>query len=167
MKISIGLRLAAVVSLLVGATAYGQAVRSVSITPEKATLLIGESRSFRLVDQNGRIQQDASWSVSDSSALETRSGAELTVTAKAVGDFTVSAQSAGGSAEASLKVVEGTSLPNGTAKWSGVSFEGCVITIFGLRGARNLLRSLKFTQRNCGATCATRMGTSLRLDRRP
>ena len=126
MKISIGLLLsAAVASLLVDASAYGQAARSVGISPEKATLLVGESRTFRLVDQNGRMQQDASWSVSDSSALETRSGAELTVTTKAVGDFAVSAQSAGGSAEASLKVVEGTSLPNGTAKWSGVSFEGC------------------------------------------
>jgi hypothetical protein len=126
MKISLGLLLAAaVVSLLVGSTVYGQAVRSVRITPEKATLLVGDSRTFRLVDQTGRMQQDASWSVSDSSALEIRSGAELTVTAKAAGDFTVSAQSAGGSAEASLKVVEGTSLPNGTAKWSGVSFEGC------------------------------------------
>lgn len=115
---------AAVLLLLAGA-ACGQGARSVGITPEKATLLVGESRTFRLVDQNGRTQRDASWAVSDSDAIESQSGPELTVTAKRAGDFTISAQSANGSAEASVKVLEGTSLPMGTAKWTGVSFEGC------------------------------------------
>jgi predicted enzyme related to lactoylglutathione lyase len=40
-------------------------------------------------------------------------------------------------------------------------------TTFGLRGARNSSLSLKSIQRSCGATCATRMDTSLRSDKRP
>jgi predicted enzyme related to lactoylglutathione lyase len=36
----------------------------------------------------------------------------------------------------------------------------------GLRVARNSSLSLKSMRRNCGATCATRMGTSLRSDNR-
>ncbi len=38
---------------------------------------------------------------------------------------------------------------------------------FGVRGARNSSLSLKSMQRNCGATCATRTGTSSKSDKRP
>ena len=40
-------------------------------------------------------------------------------------------------------------------------------TNFGLRVARNSSRSLKCMQRNCAATCATRMDTLLKWDKQP
>jgi hypothetical protein len=103
----------------------GQSTQFVKITPEKVTLLIGESRTFHVVNQNGQMQHDISWSLSDRGAFQVEEGDELVVTAKESGDFTVSAHNPYGSAEASIKVMEGSSLPMGTVKWSGPTIEGC------------------------------------------
>jgi hypothetical protein len=103
----------------------GQSSHFLKITPEKVTLLIGESKTFRLVDQNGQMQTNVSWTVSDPDAFQSQEGNELFVTAKRAGDFSVSAHNADGSADATIKVMEGTSLPQGTVKWSGASVEGC------------------------------------------
>jgi hypothetical protein len=106
----------------------GQGTQFVKITPEKVTLLIGESKTFRLVDQNGQRQNNVSWNISDPDAFQAAEGDELTITAKRAGDFTVSAHNPDGSAEATIKVLEGSILPQGTAKWSGASVEGCKTT---------------------------------------
>jgi len=100
----------------------------VVITPEKVTLLVGESKTFRLVDQNGRIQRGASWSLSDIDAFDVDQADELTVTAKRTGEFRIDALSSIGSAEASVSVMEGTELPQGAVKWSGASIPGCKTT---------------------------------------
>jgi hypothetical protein len=100
----------------------------VVITPERATLLIGDSRSFRLVDQNGQMQHDVSWNISDPSALQASEGDELTITAKQAGDFRVSGRSKNGSAEATVKVMEGNTLPAGTTMWSSGTLPGCKST---------------------------------------
>jgi hypothetical protein len=102
-----------------------QTTHFLKITPEKATLLVGESKTFRMVDQNGQMQRNIVWNISDSGAFEKEEGDELVVTAKQRGDFTISAHNSDGSAEASIKVMEGTTLPEGTAKWTGTSVEGC------------------------------------------
>jgi hypothetical protein len=100
----------------------------VSISPEKVTMLVGETRSFRLVDQNGRMQTDVSWSVSDSAALDVQQGVEVTITAKQAGDFHLDAMGSNGSATATVTVKEGDSLPVGTVKWSAGKIEGCKST---------------------------------------
>lgn len=102
----------------------GQSSSFVVITPQSATLLPGESRSFRLVDQNGQMQRDVTWTTSDPDALQTNAGDEVTVTAKQAGDFHISAQSKNGSAEATVKVMEGK-MPVGTAIWSSRTAPGC------------------------------------------
>jgi hypothetical protein len=103
----------------------GQSAHFLKITPEKANLLLGESRTFRLIDQNGQMQSNVTWTVSDPDAFQTREGNELSVTAKRAGDFSISAHTADGSADATIKVVEGNALPQGEAIWSGPSIEGC------------------------------------------
>jgi hypothetical protein len=119
----------ALLALLLWANALpGQGSHSINITPEKATLLIGESKTFRLVDQNGQMQRNVSWLISDSDAFQSQEGDELVVTAKRAGDFTISAHTPDGSGEATIKVMEGDTLPQGTAKWTGVSIPGCKST---------------------------------------
>jgi hypothetical protein len=46
------------------------------ITPGRTTMLIGESRTFRLVDQNGHMQHDVTWSDSDDGAFDVGKGDE-------------------------------------------------------------------------------------------
>jgi hypothetical protein len=115
-------RLAAL--LLWAGTLRGQSSSFVVVTPQSATLLVGDSRSFRLVDQNGQPQRNVTWTISDPGALEPTPGDELTVTAKQAGEFRISAQSRNGSAEATVKVMEGK-MPVGTAIWTSPTVPGC------------------------------------------
>jgi hypothetical protein len=112
------------VLLLWAVTLRGQSSSFVVITPQSATLLVGESRSFRLVDQNGQIQHNVSWTISDPDALQPTPGDELTITAKQAGEFHISAQSKNGSAEATVKVLGGK-MPVGTAIWTSPRVPGC------------------------------------------
>jgi hypothetical protein len=105
-------------------TLRAQSSSFVVITPQSATLLMGESRSFRLVDQNGQFQRNVTWTISDPDALQATPGDELTITAKHPGDFHIDAQSRSGSAEASVKVMEGQ-LPVGTKIWTTPTAPGC------------------------------------------
>jgi hypothetical protein len=102
----------------------GQNSSFVVITPKSVTLLVGDSRPFRLVDQNGQLQRNVTWTVSDPDALQANGGDQLTIIAKQVGDFRLSAQSKNGSAEATVKVMEGK-MPVGTAIWSAGTVPGC------------------------------------------
>lgn len=107
------------------ATLPAQTTHFLKITPEKVTLLAGEYTTFRMVDQDGQMQRNVTWNISDSDAFQVQAGDEVTITAKQIGDFIVSAHNSDGSAEASIKVMEGSTLPQGTTKWSGASIEGC------------------------------------------
>lgn len=118
-------RIACLAVLFWTAGLWSQSTPFVTITPGSATMLVGESRPFRLVDQNGRTQRNVSWTISDPAALQADTGDELVVTAKQPGDFRISARSSNGTAEAAVKVMEATSLPKGAAKWSSPSLEGC------------------------------------------
>ena len=95
------------------------------ITPESVTILVGDSRPFRMVDRNGRGQHDVTWEVSDSYALEISAGDEVLLTAKRAGDFRLTGRTDHGTAEATIKVAEGSSLPVGTVKWSAGKMAGC------------------------------------------
>ena len=114
--------------VLCAAPLPGQSTHFLKITPGKVTLLMGESKTFRLVDQNGQMQINVTWTISDADAFQAQEGNELTLTAKREGDFTVNAQNPDGSADATIKVMEGSALPQETVKWSGASVEGCKTT---------------------------------------
>jgi hypothetical protein len=105
----------------------GQNTPFVAITPHTVTLTVGDSRPFRLVNQEGKIQHNVSWSVSDSDALQLQGSDELVLTARREGDFRLSAHSAAGGDEIDIKVVAG-SLSPGTIMWSGPVVPGCKAT---------------------------------------
>lgn len=121
-----GVSVAAVLLWVIAVPAQNSA--SVNITPAKATLVVGDSQSFRLVDHSGRMQRNVSWSVSDSDSLQIEHGDEINVTAKRSGQFLLRAHSDAGTEEATITVLDGPSLPMGTEKWSGVTVEGCKAT---------------------------------------
>lgn len=106
---------------------WGQNATFVTITPRSATMVVGDSQPFRLIDQDGRKQHDVSWSVSDPAALQALNGDEFTVIAKKTGDFYVWAHSSAGDFEATIKVLEGNSIPYGSARWSGPQHGGCKV----------------------------------------
>lgn len=114
--------------LLWAAALRGQAPSFVIVTPDKATVLAGQSRAFRLVDQNGQMQHGVSWDVSDPGAFEVYAGDDLLITAKRAGDFLISARLGDRRAKAMVKVLEGDTLPIGTVKWSSGTVPGCKTT---------------------------------------
>ena len=115
------------VLLLWAVTLPGQS-SFVIITPDKVTLTIGESKTFRLVDQDGRPQRNVSWTISDPGAFQTDERDELNITAKQAGDFRISARSGDRPAKATVKVLAGATLPLGTVKWSAGTIPGCKTT---------------------------------------
>lgn len=102
----------------------GQDKTFVVITPHAATMTVGDSRSFRLVNQDGHKEHNVSWSASDSTPLQPSGSDEITVTAKSPGEFHLSAHSAAGSDEISITVIQGAP-PNGTILWSVPTVPGC------------------------------------------
>lgn len=98
---------------------------SVMITPDQVTILVGEPRTFRLVDLSGIRQRGVSWTVSDPGSFRIEEGDELTITPLRAGDFRVTASTGYGLAEATVKVMEGNALPTGTARWTSSEPPGC------------------------------------------
>lgn len=106
----------------------GQTPNSYLITPDTTTMLIGESRPFRMVDQNGHAQRGVTWIISDAGAFQSSGGDEVELTAKRAGDFHLTARTERAVAEGTIKVLEGTTLPTGTVKWSSGKIPGCKTT---------------------------------------
>ena len=86
------------------------------ISPVSATVLTGESRHFMLLDCVGRIHENVLWSISPGPANGIREGDGFNVTATEPGEFRISVK--GVAAEATLKVIAGSSFPIGTVMWS-------------------------------------------------
>jgi hypothetical protein len=122
-----GAVLGAICLMLVSGSAPlgAQAPLFVRITPASVTLLVGQSASFRVVDQAGHMVNHIAWHVSDPDAFWTRDGDEFTIVAKETGDYHVDGRSADGSAEATVTVVAGDRLPAGSTVWSSGAVEGC------------------------------------------
>lgn len=114
--------------LLPVGTLSGQVPSTYQITPDKSTMLIGESRTFRMVDQNGHAQTKVTWTLSDVDAFESTEGDQVQLIPKRAGDFRLTARTDFATAEASVKVVEGSTLPTGTVKWASGGKSGCKTT---------------------------------------
>jgi hypothetical protein len=100
---------------------------SYMITPNKTTMSMGESRTFRMVDQYGRAQQKVTWTISDAGAFESTVGDEIRLYPRQAGEFRLTARTDFATAEASVTVVDG-SVPPGTVQWASGARAGCVNT---------------------------------------
>jgi hypothetical protein len=113
------------VLLLAGGTAFGASPNTYQITPDKTTMAIGESRSFRMVDENGQAQHKVRWTLSDVDAFQETEGDELHLYSRRTGEFRLTARTDFATAEASVKVVEAKDMTQGTMRWQSGKKEGC------------------------------------------
>lgn len=115
--------------LIFGVCAVAQDGPALLVVPSKATMLVGETHTFRAVGPDGHIRHNVSWSVSPASAATlTTDGDEATVRAEEPSSFALSADANSDSAEASIEVRSGASLPMGAVKWSVTELPGCKTT---------------------------------------
>lgn len=116
------------VLLLMGGMAFGASPNSYQITPDKTTMAIGESRSFRMVDENGQAQHKVKWKLSNVDDTQETEGDELHFYARHVGEFRLTARTDYATAEASVKVVDPKDMTQGTMRWQSGKKEGCTTT---------------------------------------
>lgn len=109
---------------------FSQSPPALLIAPSKATILVGETHTFRAVGKDGRMRHDARWSVSPvQAATLTTEGDEAILEAKEPSSAVLLTAYAGGdTAEARIEIRSGTSLPMGTVKWSVTELPGCKTT---------------------------------------
>ncbi|MGC1492272.1 MAG: hypothetical protein WA798_12955, partial [Candidatus Acidiferrum sp.] len=91
------------VLLLAGGTAFGANPNTYQITPDQTTMVIGESRSFRMVDENGQAQHQVRWTLSDVDAFQETEGDELHLYARRAGEFRLTARTDFATAEGTVK----------------------------------------------------------------
>ncbi len=110
--------------------ALAQDAPALVVVPTKATMLVGETHTFRAVGKDGRLRHNVRWGVSPEHAAKlTVNGDEATVQAEEPSSTVVlTAYAEGDSSEASIEIRSGTSLPIGTTKWSVTELPGCKTT---------------------------------------
>jgi hypothetical protein len=112
---------------VIGRMALAQNPPALLVVPSKATMLVGDTRTFRAVGKDGRKQQNVTWNVSpENAATLTTDGDEATLRATEPSATVVLTAHAGeGSAEASIEIHSGAALAPGTAIWSITNLPGC------------------------------------------
>jgi len=113
--------------LVVARAAVGQDLPRLTVAPGSATMLVGESRTFRAVGKDGRPRHNVQWSVSPEHAVSLSVEAdEATIEAKEPSAVVIlSASSEGDSAQATLEIRSGDKLTPGTQIWSVPAMPGC------------------------------------------
>ncbi len=109
------------------ASGFAQEVPTLSISPGKATMVQGETRTFRAVGKDGRMRHNVRWSVSPEHAAKlTTSGDEAVVQAEAEStSLTLTAYAEGDSAQATVEIGSRPTLPAGTLLWTVAPLPGC------------------------------------------
>lgn len=106
-------------SALIAQSSYG-----VIVSPSSATLMVGESRLFRLVDNSGHVIKNVDWSPVDTGIVEVSDDDEGRVTALRTGNVTLRARGGNGTAYARIEVIDGAR-PPGTIEWNSRDVAGC------------------------------------------
>jgi hypothetical protein len=88
-------------------------------------MLVGDTRPFRAVDDQGHALHEVQWTISEPRLAELSSGDDVEITAKAAGSFTLTAHASAGFADARIEVVQASALPEGTIKWKVADRPGC------------------------------------------
>jgi hypothetical protein len=111
---------------MIGNAGFAQDPPALMISPAKATMLVGDTRTFRAVGRNGRMRHPVRWSVSPEHAADlTIQGDEVILEAREPSSaVTLSGYSAGDAAEATIEIRSGPLTP-GTQLWSVAAIPGC------------------------------------------
>lgn len=115
---------------MIGQLAFAQGSNAILVVPSRITMLVGETHVFRAVGKDGHMLRNVSWSLSsDHDANLTADGEEAIIQAgQPSSNIVLTANAGGGSAEASIEIRSGNSLPIGTVKWSVTELPGCKTT---------------------------------------
>jgi hypothetical protein len=116
---------ALVLASVLASLASAQNMPTLTISPAKVTMLVGETRTFRAVGKDGRTRHNVHWSISSAQAELTLHGEEAVVRANRPSSGVVlTADAEGESAEATLEIRSGN-LPAGSVLWSVPPIPGC------------------------------------------
>lgn len=123
-------RFAFVILITVGSllgSASSQAIPALSISPGRATMMPGETRTFRAVGKDGRIRHNVRWSISPQHAANLTTNNDEAVVQAVEGSSTVrlTASTEGDSAEATVDIRSDQTPPAGTVLWSVAPLPGC------------------------------------------
>jgi hypothetical protein len=95
------------------------------VSPAIVNMNAGDIRAFCVFDIDGKILTNgAEWSLSDSNVVSLATSGEPTIMAKQPGKTTLRARVGGRTTEASITVLEGNTMPNGTIKWAVPNYPG-------------------------------------------
>jgi hypothetical protein len=111
--------------ILIGASAAPQDAPPVLVTPSSATVLLGESHSFRAVNREGRPAYSVRWNASSTEVEFEPAGSDVVAYFRSPGNYVINAYSPDGSSSAKIKVVNWRDFPQGTVKWSVEQLPGC------------------------------------------
>lgn len=106
------------------ASSVAAQIPSLLVTPSKVTLVQGQSQTFRAVGADGRLLRDVRWSLSPVYAADLRTGDEAEVSSRTPKQFEIVADYQGNRAVATVTVIAGYKLPEGTVKWSVTELPG-------------------------------------------
>ena len=92
---------------------FAQDAPALSVVPTKATMLVGETHTFRAVGKDGRLRHNVRWGVSPEHAAKlTVDGDEATIQAEEPSSTVVlTAYAEGDSSEASIEIRSGRRCP--------------------------------------------------------
>jgi outer membrane protein assembly factor BamB len=112
---------------MIGRLVLAQDSSALSVVPSKATMLVGETHTFRAVGKDGRLRHNVRWNISPEPAAKLRvENDEVTLAAEESSSTVVlTAYAEGDSSEASIEILSGPSLPTGTIMWSVSPLPGC------------------------------------------
>lgn len=116
-------------TILLSLCVVAQAPATLTVSPNKATMLVGETRTFRAVGKDGRIRPNVRWEISPTyAAAVTINGDEVTVTAReASPSVMLTASVEGDSADASIEIRGQGDMKPGTTLWSVAPTPGCKV----------------------------------------
>jgi len=100
---------------------------SLQITPTNVNMLIGNTRQFTAVDQNGLPRTDATWTVSDSTVATITTDSAPTLTGIATGQVTLTANVGSVSAQTQVTISGQASFVPGTVLWSAPTIPGFAV----------------------------------------
>ncbi len=110
-------RVAYAVGVLSCATfSIAQQTPALLLTPSTAAVAVGEKRTLRPVDAQGRLRTGVTWSVTPTGPVSYKEGEEIEISAENPGSVTIAAQADGQTGTATVTVSRGP-IPEGTARW--------------------------------------------------
>jgi hypothetical protein len=109
----------------IGTETEVSADQTLFVSPSVTNMLVGETREFCVFDIDGKIlTHEAEWTIDDSGIATLNGKGQPTITTKQPGKTSLRASVGGRFAEASIIVLDGDKMSNGTIKWSVPNYPG-------------------------------------------